>query len=62
MSPKHAVETKDSTIECMRRLGKYNNIVAWNLGVKALRCAVYRLIPRFQAPRLSMPSVAESFV
>ena len=47
MPPKRAVEAKDSTSECMLRIGKFNNVVAWNLGISASVGAVYELITNF---------------
>ena len=40
MSPKRAADAKDAT-ECMLQIGKYNNVVAWNLEMRASVGAVY---------------------
>ena len=47
MPPKRAVEAKDSTPECMLRIGKFNNVVAWNLEISASVGAVYGLTANF---------------
>ena len=40
MPPKRAADAKDAT-ECMLQIGKYNNVVAWNLEMRASVGAVY---------------------
>ena len=40
MPPKRAPESKDAK-ECMLQIGKYNNVVAWNLEMRASVGAVY---------------------
>ena len=40
MPPKRAPDAKDAK-ECMLQIGKYNNVVAWNLDVRASVGATY---------------------
>ena len=47
MPPKRAAEAKDSIPECMLRIGKFNNIVPWNLEMSTSVGAVYGLTANF---------------
>ena len=40
MPPKHSPDGKDAK-ECMLQIGKYNNVVAWNLHMRDSVRAVY---------------------